>query len=75
MELLGPKILKYARAKIIYKMFKQATVTSMILLVYISVCMYKANKGVVVVGIRWINGDIIGFTYKMKNIQEETDTT
>ena len=25
--------------------------------------------------IRWINGDQIGFTYKMKNIKAETDTT
>ena len=23
-------------------------------------------------GIRWINSDLIGFTYKMKNIKEET---
>jgi len=26
-------------------------------------------------GIRWINSDLIGFTYKMKNTKAKTDTT
>ena len=27
------------------------------------------------VGVRWINSDLIGFTYTMKEIEAEVDTT
>ena len=36
--------------------------------------LYTSNRNDDPASIRWINSDLIGFTYKMKNITEETDT-